>query len=143
MTRVSSDALPALTGRRRVGAVQSGRFSGKQGGTAEIVFFCPCSLRGTGTFLLLSERRNTYVRSRQTMATPAGTRKPIQQLFYYQKGVFYYEKGYFSRSFSYYFFLSCHQYTLLILNCLLSPLPSTLSFITQKEIDSMCFFIEA
>ena len=32
-----------------------------------------------------------------------------------------YEKGYFSRSFSYYSFLSCHQYTLLILNCLLSP----------------------
>ena len=31
------------------------------------------------------------------------------------------EKGYFSRSFSYYSFLSCHQYTLLILNCLLSP----------------------
>ena len=54
-----------------------------------------------------------------------------------------YEKGYFSRSFSYYSFLSCHQYTLLILNCLLSHLPSTLSFITQKEIDSMCLFIKA
>ena len=52
MTRVSSDALPALTGRRRVGAVQSGRISGKQGGTAENCFFCPCSLRGTRTFLL-------------------------------------------------------------------------------------------
>ena len=53
------------------------------------------------------------------------------------------EKGYFSRSFSYYSFLSCHQYTLPILNCLLSHLPSTLSFITQKEIDSMCLFIKA
>ena len=54
-----------------------------------------------------------------------------------------YEKGYFSRSFSYYSFLSCHQYTLPILNCPLSHLPSTLSFITQKEIDSMCLFIKA
>ena len=57
-----------------------------------------------------------------------------------------YEKGYFSfLSFflCYYSFLSCHQYTLLILNCLLSHLPSTLSFITQKEIDSMCLFIKA
>ena len=101
MTRVSSDALPALTGRRRVGAVQSGRFSGKQGGTAENCFFCPCSLRGTRAFLFLSERRNTYVRSRQTMATPGKTRKPIQQSFDYQKGVFYYEKGYFSGSVRY------------------------------------------
>ena len=35
---VSSDAVPALEGRRRVGAGQSGRVSGKQGGTAEMYF---------------------------------------------------------------------------------------------------------
>ncbi len=37
-SRVSSDALPALSGKRCIGTVQSGRISGKQGGTAEIVF---------------------------------------------------------------------------------------------------------
>jgi len=37
--KVSSDAMPALTGRRCVGTVQSGRLiAGKQGGTAENVF---------------------------------------------------------------------------------------------------------
>ena len=35
---VSSDALPALLGRRRVGAGRAVGFTGKQGGTAEIVF---------------------------------------------------------------------------------------------------------
>ena len=35
---VSSDALPALLGTRRVGAGRAVGFTGKQGGTAEIVF---------------------------------------------------------------------------------------------------------
>jgi len=42
--------LPALTGRRRVGAVQSGRISGKQGGTAEIVLSVLVPLGEQGLF---------------------------------------------------------------------------------------------
>ena len=113
MTRVSSDALPALTGRRRVGAVQSGRISGEQGGTAEIVFSVLVPLGEQGLFLSCLTIWETLavteielpsmgpLRSRQTMATPAGNRKPIQQSFQFQKGVFYYEKGYFSGSVRY------------------------------------------
>jgi hypothetical protein len=70
----------------------------------KIVFSVLVPLGEQGLFyslLLLSERRNTYVRSRQTMATPGKTHKPIQQSFDYQKGVFYYEKGYFSGSVRY------------------------------------------
>ena len=59
MTRVSSDALPALTGRRRVGAVQSGRISGKQGGTAEIVFSVLVPLGEQGFFIL--HRKEIYI----------------------------------------------------------------------------------
>ena len=70
--KVSSDALPALTGRRRVGAVQSGRFfTGKQGGTAEIVFsvLVPC-YGEQGLFYL--QRSIHYVEeiTRQTMVAP-------------------------------------------------------------------------
>ncbi len=38
-SKVSSDAMPALTGRRCVGTVaERSAFAGKQGGTAEFVF---------------------------------------------------------------------------------------------------------
>ena len=49
---VSSDAVPALTGRRRVGAGQSGRGSGKQGGTAGNVFSVLAPPGGVRLFLL-------------------------------------------------------------------------------------------
>ena len=47
---VSSDALPALTGRRRVGAGREVGFTGKQGGTAEIVFSVLVPLGEQGLF---------------------------------------------------------------------------------------------
>ena len=53
--RVSSDAMPALTGRRCVGTVQSGRISGKQGGTAEIVFSVLVPHGEQGLFYLAKE----------------------------------------------------------------------------------------
>ena len=54
-SKVSSDAMPALTGRRCVGTVQSGRISGKQGGTAEIVFSVLVPFGEQGLFLLAKE----------------------------------------------------------------------------------------
>ena len=48
--KVSSDAVPALTGRRCVGTVQSGRIYGKQGGTAEL-FFLSLFPQGNKDFL--------------------------------------------------------------------------------------------
>ena len=46
------DALPALWGSRCVGTGMSGRESGKQGGTAEIVFSVLAPLRGARTFFV-------------------------------------------------------------------------------------------
>ena len=54
-SKVSSDAMPALTGRRCVGTVQSGRISGKQGGTAEIVFSVLVPFGERGLFYLEKE----------------------------------------------------------------------------------------
>ena len=48
--RVSSDALPALLGRRRVGAGRAVGFTGKQGGTAENVFSVLVPLGEQGLF---------------------------------------------------------------------------------------------
>ena len=53
---VNPDALPALSGRRRDGAVMSGRESGKQGGTAGYVFPVLVPHRGTRTFLFTKGR---------------------------------------------------------------------------------------
>ena len=53
------------------------------------------------------------------------------------------EKGYFSRSFSVTIPFSLAISTRYQYWIVFSPLPSTLSFITQKEIDSMCLFIKA
>ena len=44
------DAMPALWGSRCVGTGMSGRESGKQGGTAEIVFSVLAPLRGSKDF---------------------------------------------------------------------------------------------
>ena len=51
--KVSSDAMPALTGRRCVGTViEVAGFSGKQGGTAESVFSVLVPLGEQGLFYL-------------------------------------------------------------------------------------------
>ena len=49
------DALPALWGRRCVGIVMSGRESGKQGGTAEIVFSVLAPLTGGARTFFIQE----------------------------------------------------------------------------------------
>ena len=69
--KVSSDALPALTGRRCVGTVQSGRIlSGKQGGTAELVFLSLFPYGGARTFLFVKEIYYDEEITRQTMVKP-------------------------------------------------------------------------
>ena len=55
-SKVSSDAVPALTGRRCVGIViEVAGFSGKQGGTAEIILSVLVPLGEQGLFYLVKE----------------------------------------------------------------------------------------
>ncbi len=56
LPKVSSDAMPALTGRRCVGTViEVVGFSGKQGGTAEIIFSVLVPLGEQGLFYFRKE----------------------------------------------------------------------------------------
>ena len=66
---VSSDAMPALFGRRCVGTVQSGRFCKRQTRWyRRICKFCPCSpIGGTRTFLFFPRKEHVYEKSGQTM----------------------------------------------------------------------------
>ena len=73
--RVSSDALPALLGRRRVGAAKSGRISGKQGGTAEIVFSVLVPLGEQGLFILHGKEKYPC-----TLPADDGVPKQISQI---------------------------------------------------------------
>ena len=66
--KVSSDALPALTGRRCVGTVmRRSDFSGKQGGTAEIDFLSLFPIGGTGIFYFQKEYAYAEETTGQTM----------------------------------------------------------------------------
>jgi len=52
-SKVSSDALPALTGRRCVGTViEVADFLSANKVVPQNLSFCPCSLRGTRTFFV-------------------------------------------------------------------------------------------
>ena len=56
LSKVSSDALPALTGRRCVGTVmEEFAFCGKQGGTAEYVYSVLVPLGEQGLFYFRKE----------------------------------------------------------------------------------------
>ena len=54
-SKVSSDAMPALTGRRCVGTVTEWPEFPANKVVPQNCFFCPCSLRGTRIFCLEKE----------------------------------------------------------------------------------------
>ena len=68
--KVSSDAMPALTGRRCVGTVtERSDYSGKQGGTAEICLSVLVPLGEQGLFYFRKEYRYDEETTGETMVT--------------------------------------------------------------------------
>ena len=83
---VSSDAMPALTGRRRVGAVmRRSEYSGKQGGTAEIAFLSLLPCMGEQGFFIF-ERTCSYETAGKTMAALSQFSPSKPSHFIFKKG---------------------------------------------------------
>ena len=61
--KVSSDAMPALTGRRCVGTVIEAAVFSANKVVPQKCIFCPCSLRGTRTFCLFGNDNRFLERS--------------------------------------------------------------------------------